>query len=161
MARFSGGMAIGAAVVWLGCARGASPTPSEPAATVAEDASAQTTELARPAQSSPRPDRSPSPDRSRLAPAPYRAQLRAASDACQQSYDVPCLCEALRRQRFEPSPDGGIRMLRWPLPSTPSGSTATDDGIQLVPLGPVFEVVIDGAGEVTSCGVTDPPHAAP
>lgn len=79
---------------------------------------------------------------------------RASPDAA-VSTDVAavqrCVCEHLARQAFATS--AAALTLRWPLPTTKSGSTVAEHGIHLVPLGPVFEVAIDASGAVTRCGV--------
>ncbi len=62
-----------------------------------------------------------------------------------------CVCEHLARQAFATA--AAALTLRWPLPTTRSGSTVSEDRIHLVPLGPVFEVAIDASGAVTGCGV--------
>ena len=123
----------------------------------------------------PRATSEPAHDSETTAPAPRRrtqvapahdsaaqiaAGLREAARACGASADVECLCAELTRNGFAASPTGAIRTLRWPMPTTTSGSTATEDGIVLVPLGPAFEVTIDGSGAVAACGVTEPTSAA-
>lgn len=98
----------------------------------------------------------------RAAPSPATptpalvASLRAAARACRSAEAdelYGCVCDRVTQRHF-PRADGAL-IVSWPLPGTRSGSTATDDGIRLVPLGPVFEVAVDASGVVTRCGVTN------
>lgn len=87
-------------------------------------------------------------------------RLARAIRECGGAKDTGCLCRALSHQHFAPSPAGAVRVVRWPLPGTRSGSATTDAGTMVVPLGPVFELSIDASGAVTACGVKPIPGAA-